>query len=141
MIPVTPSLELDERDIEERFVRAAGPGGQNVNKVSTAVELRFSVNGYSALPEDVRARLATLAGRRLTLDGVIVLQVQSHRTQERNRAEAIQRLVELVRQATHKPKPRHKTRVPKAERQRRVDHKVRRGNIKAHRGKVRDHGD
>ena len=135
MIPVTPAIALDERDIEERFVRAAGPGGQNVNKVSTAVELRFSINGYSALPEDVLERLGVLAGRRLTLDGVIVLQVQSHRTQDRNRAEAIERLVELVRQATHKPKPRHKTRVPKGERQRRVDHKVRRGNIKANRAR------
>src|SRR5690606_21999202 len=88
MIPVTPTLSIDERDLEERFIRAAGPGGQNVNKVSTAVELRFRVNGYTQLPDDVRARLEKLAGRRLTLDGEIVLRADEHRTQERNRAEA-----------------------------------------------------
>jgi len=139
MIPVTASLDLDERDLEERFVRAAGPGGQNVNKVSTAVELRFRMNGHTQMPDDVRERLAKLAGRRLTLDGEIVIRADSHRTQERNRADALARLVALVEQATHRPKPRHKTKVPRAERQRRLDHKSRRGDVKSKRGKVRDH--
>jgi ribosome-associated protein len=139
MIPVTPSLAIDERDLEERFIRAAGPGGQNVNKVSTAVELRFRINGHTEMPDDVRERLQRLAGRRLTLDGEIVIRADEHRTQERNRAEALARLVALMEQATHRPKPRKKTKVPKAERQRRLDHKSRRGDVKAKRGRVRDH--
>jgi ribosome-associated protein len=139
MIPVTPTLALDERDLEERFIRAAGPGGQNVNKVSSAVELRFRLGGHTALPDDVRARLETLAGRRLTLDGEIVIRADEHRTQERNREAAQARLVALVREATHKPKPRYKTRVPRAERQRRLDHKKRRGDVKA--GRAAPRGD
>jgi ribosome-associated protein len=139
MIPVTPSLALDERDLEERFIRAAGPGGQNVNKVSTAVELRFNLNGHTEMPDDVRARLERLAGRRLTLDGEIVIRADAHRTQDRNRSEALARLVALVDQATHRPKPRKPTRVPKAQKQKRLEHKAKRGDVKAKRGKVRDH--
>jgi ribosome-associated protein len=137
MIQVTPSLAIDERDLEERFIRAAGPGGQNVNKVSTAVELRFRLGGYTVLPDDVRARLETLAGRRLTLDGEIVIRADEHRTQDRNRSEAQARLVNLVKQATHRPKPRHKTKVPKGEKLKRLEGKVRRGDVKAKRGRVR----
>jgi ribosome-associated protein len=137
MIPVTASLALDERDLEERFIRAAGPGGQNVNKVSTAVELRFRLGGHTELPDDVRERLEKLAGRRLSLDGVIVIRADEHRTQERNRAEALARLLALVEQASHRPKRRKKTKVPRAERQRRLDHKARRSDLKASRAKPR----
>jgi ribosome-associated protein len=139
MIPVTSSIALDERDLEERFIRAAGPGGQNVNKVSTAVELRFRVDGHTALPGDVRARLEKLAGRRLTLDGEIIIRADEHRTQDRNRAEALARLVALVKQATHRPKPRKPTRVPKAQKLKRLEGKVHRGDVKSKRGKVREH--
>ena len=139
MIPVTASVALDERDLEERFIRASGPGGQNVNKVSTAVELRFRLNGYTDMPDDVRARLKRLAGRRLTLEGEIVIRAEEHRTQDRNRSEALARLVALVEQATHRPKPRVKTKVPKAAKQKRRDSKSRRSDVKSKRGRVRDH--
>jgi ribosome-associated protein len=139
MIPVTPSLALDERDLEERFVRASGPGGQNVNKVSTAVELRFNMNGYTEFPDDVRGRLERLAGRRLTLDGEIVIRADEHRTQDRNRSEALARLVALVERASHRPKPRKPTRVPKAQKLKRLEGKAKRGDVKAKRGRVRDH--
>ena len=137
MIPVTATLALDERDLEERFIRASGPGGQNVNKVSTAVELRFRLGGFTQLPDDVRARLETLAGRRLTLDGEIIIRADEHRTQDRNRSEALARLLDMVERASHRPKPRKKTRVPKATKMRRLDSKTRRGSIKANRARPR----
>jgi len=138
MIPVTPTLAIDERDLEERFIRSAGPGGQNVNKVSTAVELRFNVNGYTEMPDDVRARLERLAGRRLTLEGEIVIRADEHRTQDRNRSEAQARLVALIEQATHRPKPRKKTKVPRAAKMKRLEGKARRSDVKSKRGRVRD---
>ena len=136
MIPVTPDIALDERELEEKFIRAAGPGGQNVNKVSTAVELRFDVRRSPSLPDPVRARLERLAGRRLTLEGVLVLVAQRFRTQERNRQDALDRLIELIaRAAEPPPPPRKKTRPTLASKRRRLEGKVRRGQVKALRGR------
>lgn len=136
MIQVTDHIALDERELEERFVRAAGPGGQNVNKVSTAVELRFDVRGSPSLPGPVRARLERLAGRRLTLDGVLVLQATRFRTQERNRQDALDRLIELIRRAAEPPPPpRKKTRPTLASKKKRLEGKVRRGQVKVMRGR------
>ncbi|TBR27285.1 MAG: aminoacyl-tRNA hydrolase [Reyranella sp.] len=113
------------------MLRAAGPGGQHVNTTSTAVQLRFDVRRSPSLPEDVRHRLERLAGRRLTSEGVLVLVAQGHRSQLRNREEALARLVELIREATHKPKPRVKTKVSRAAKRRRVDDKKRHGAVKS----------
>lgn len=138
MIEVTPGILIPEDEILERFIRSAGPGGQNVNKVSTAVELRFDVRRSPSLPNDVAVRLMKLAGRRLTQDGVLVLSVMTHRSQERNRAEALQRLVDLIRKAAEPPPPpRKRTRPTLASKVRRVEGKVRRGGVKSLRGKVR----
>jgi ribosome-associated protein len=134
MIPVTDTLALDPREIEESFVRASGPGGQNVNKLATAVQLRFDVRRSPSLPDEVRARLERLAGRRLTQEGVLVLTAQRFRTQERNREDALERLVALVRQATERPKPRRATRPTRASKERRLAEKSRRGAVKALRG-------
>src|SRR2546423_7015167 len=131
MIRITDSIALDEREIEESFVRASGPGGQNVNKLSTAVQLRFDVRHSPSLPDDVRQRLERLAGRRLTREGVLVLVAQGERSQKRNREEALARLVELVRTAARPPTPRKKTRPPKASKRRRLDDKKKHGAVKS----------
>ena len=129
-IYISESVTLDEDEIKQRFVRSSGPGGQNVNKVSTAVELRFDVAQSAALPGEVRARLVKLAGRRLTDDGVLVIRAERFRTQERNREDARERLFELIRQACVVPKRRVKTKPTRASKERRRDDKTRRSNVK-----------
>jgi ribosome-associated protein len=136
VLEVTPDIAIPEESLQERFVRASGPGGQNVNKVATAVELRFDIPA-SALPVDVKARLMALAGKRLTSDGVLVIDSREHRTQAQNRAAARERLVELVRKAAARPRRRRKTRPTAASRERRIQTKTRRSRVKARRGRVR----
>lgn len=127
---VTDSIVIDEREIEERFIRASGPGGQNVNKVSSAVELRFDVRRSPSLSAEVRQRAEQLAGRRLTDEGVIVIRADRHRTQERNRDDARQRLAELLRAATHVPRKRIKTKPTFGSKQRRLEGKAQRSDVK-----------
>jgi ribosome-associated protein len=134
MIPITSSIAINESELQESFIRASGPGGQNVNKLATAVQLRFDVRGSPSLPDDVRARLARLAGKRLTREGVLVITAQRHRTQERNRSDALARLVELIRQAAVAPKPRRPTKPTLASRRRRLEGKKRRAGVKRLRG-------
>jgi ribosome-associated protein len=134
MIQITRSIAIDEREIEESFIRASGPGGQNVNKLSTAVQLRFDARNSPNLPADVRTRLAAIAGRRLTKEGVLIITAQRHRTQERNRAEALERLIEMIRRAAVPPVPRRATTPTKASRRHRLESKARRSAIKRLRG-------
>jgi ribosome-associated protein len=134
MIPINDNLALDERELSETFIRASGPGGQNVNKVASAAQLRFDLRGSPSLPEAVKARLATLAGSRLTEEGVIVITARRFRSQERNREDARERLVALIRRAAAPPKPRRRTRPSAAQREERLAGKARRGALKRLRG-------
>jgi ribosome-associated protein len=141
MIRVTARISIDEQEIEESFIRASGPGGQNVNKVSSAVQIRFDVRRSPSLPEDVRARLSALAGRKLTQEGVLVITAQRHRSQHLNRTDAIERLTELIRRAADRPTSRRPTRSTLGSRRRRLQGKGSRGAIKALRGRPRPDSD
>jgi ribosome-associated protein len=131
MIRITDAIALDEREIVESFVRASGPGGQNVNKVASAVQLRFDVRRSPSLPNEVAIRLMKLAGRRMTQDGVLVITAQRFRSQEQNRQDALERLTALIRQASVRPVPRRKTKPTLASKQRRLEGKSRRAQIKS----------
>ncbi|WP_027135200.1 alternative ribosome rescue aminoacyl-tRNA hydrolase ArfB [Geminicoccus roseus] len=139
MIPVTKSIQLDPRELDESFVRASGPGGQNVNKVSSAVQLRFDVLNSPSLPEDIRQRLIHLAGSRMTQDGILIIQAQDFRDQPRNREDALARLVALIRAAAVRPKTRRATRPTKGSKERRLAAKSQRSGIKSMRGRPKDH--
>ena len=131
MIHINNHIAIDDNEIAESFIRASGPGGQNVNKLATAVQLRFDIRRSPSLSDEVRARLERLAGRRLTRDGVLVITAQRYRTQERNREDALTRLIELVRAAAVRPTPRRPTRPTLGSKVRRLEGKRRRGGIKA----------
>jgi ribosome-associated protein len=137
MIPITHSISISEREIEERFIRSSGPGGQNVNKVATGVELRFDAAHCPSLIEPVRRRLAALAGGRMTQEGILILDARQFRTQEQNRRDALNRLIALLRKALERPKRRYATRPSSASKGRRLESKRRRSMAKRTRGTVR----
>ena len=141
MIAVTPTIAIDDAELEETFIRSSGPGGQHVNKVATAVQLRFDVRTSRALPDDVRGRLLRLAGTQVTAAGVLIITASQFRTQQRNRQDARDRLVALIRAAAQPPRPRRPTRPTTASQQRRIERKRRRAGIKRHRGAVQSSED
>jgi ribosome-associated protein len=141
MIHITGTIAIDEREIHQEFIRASGPGGQNVNKVSTAVQLRFNVGKSPSLPDDVRERVVRLAGRRITEDGFLIIEARRFRTQNRNRQDAIDRLVKLIRKASEKPKDRRNTTRTLASRRRRLEAKRRQSETKRMRRSVTRSGD
>ncbi len=130
MIDITPTLSIDESEIQLDFIRSSGPGGQNVNKVATGVQLRFNVDASATLPDEVKQRLRSIARNRITEEGILIIEAKRFRTQEQNREDAVARLVALIFQATEKPKPRKKTRPSAASQAERIDEKKRRGAIK-----------
>jgi len=136
MIQITPTIAIDDSEIQEEFIRASGPGGQNINKVSTAVQLRFDVANSASLPDEVRERLLRLAGRRISKDGVLIIHAGRFRTQDRNRQDAIDRLVALIRKASERPKLRHRRGPTLASKRRRFDAKRRRAETKRRRRSV-----
>ena len=136
IIQVTPDISIDENEISYHFIRASGPGGQNVNKVATAVQLRFDLAGSSSLSDEVRERLRLLGGKRITEEGFLIIDARRFRTQERNRKDALERLIRMIMRAAEKPKARRKTRPPAQSRRRRLDSKHRRGEIKRSRRSV-----
>ncbi len=137
MIQITDTVCINEDEIQLDFIRSSGPGGQNVNKVSTAVQLRFNVHESATLTDEIRQRLIRIAGRKMTEDGVLIIKARRFRSQEKNRKDAIERLVELIRKATVKPKPRRKTRPTPAAKERRLSTKKKRGQIKRQRRAVK----
>lgn len=141
MIHITPKLAIDENELHEEFVRSSGAGGQNVNKVSTAVQLRFDVAGSPTLPGDVKERLRRLAGKRIADDGVLIIKAQSFRTQERNRQDALNRLTAMIAAAAEKPIPRRPTKPTRSSQQRRLQGKQIRGQVKQSRRSIRDWSD
>jgi ribosome-associated protein len=139
MIPVTDTIAIEDDEIVEKFVRASGPGGQHVNTSSSAVELRFDARNSPSLPDDVKHRLERVAGSRMNQEGVIVIFAQTHSSQLLNRQDARARLIDLIEQATHKPKPRKKTRPTYASKLKRLEGKTKRSGVKALRGRVKNH--
>jgi ribosome-associated protein len=141
VIIITPTIALDESEIHQEFIRASGPGGQNVNKVATAVQLRFDVSNTRSLPDEVRKRLILLARGRINSDGILIIDARRFRTQEANRQDAIKRLAELIHKAAQEPKIRHKTRPTYASKMRRLETKYRRGRVKELRRSVSEPND
>ncbi|NWH07159.1 MAG: aminoacyl-tRNA hydrolase [Alphaproteobacteria bacterium] len=135
MILITPMIALDEEELQFRFIRASGPGGQNVNKVATAVELRFDFRHSPSLPDHVREQMEEIAGNRATAEGVIIIKAQAHRTQERNKAEAVERLVDMLKKAAIILPARKKTKPTKASKTRRLESKAKRAEVKARRAR------